>query len=51
MQALCKVCQQPLWNTNGCVDVVHQKLSSIYVGETVQVSASVVFKETQEDHF
>ena len=28
---------------NCCVDVVHQKLSSIYVGATVQVSDSVVF--------
>ena len=51
MQALCEVCQQPLWNTNYCVDVVHQKLSSIYVGATVQVSDSVVFKEKREDHF
>ena len=28
-----------------CVDVAHQKLSSIYVGATIQVSDSVVFKE------
>ena len=33
------------------VDVVQQKLSSIYVGATVQVSDSVVFKEKREDHF
>ena len=49
--ALCKVCQKPLLNTNCCVNVVHQKLSSIYVGATVQVSDSVVFKEKREDHF
>ena len=51
MQASSKVCQQPLWNTNCCVDVVQQKLSSIYVGATVQVSDSVVLKEKREDHF
>ena len=38
VRASSKVCQQPLWNTNFCVDVVHKKLSSIYVGATEQVS-------------
>ena len=36
---------------NCCVDVVHQKLASIYVDAAVQVPDSVVFKEKREDHF
>ena len=34
-----------------CWCIVHQKLSSIYVDATVQVSDSVVFKEKREDNF